>query len=98
MQQLNSNAGAWLTVFWDISFECSYNLLGWQFYAALPGEFFAGIWRPDESRTHIKLVAKYRINAPTAGAGVRMFPIIYEIYLIVVSNQQSMLLINLDTI
>ena len=81
-----------MNLFWDIPFECDYPLIGWQFFARSPGEFFVSIWRPDAPKTNMELIAKFQIDAPTEGPTVSMNSILHQMHIEKLSSQSSVLL------
>ena len=74
IQQLNTNASGWVNIFLDIQFVCENPVIGWQYYATSLGVFYAGIWRPLNGETQLKLIGKNEIRPKTLGAGVSISP------------------------
>ena len=66
---LNFEAGNWLNIFPDYSFDCDGTIGGWEFYAFTEGNVRLGVWRPTSNG--YQLVGANAYDVTSTGLHVR---------------------------
>ncbi len=68
-EQLTNHLGRALLIFLDLSFPANSYVTKWSYYASVPGEVVAAVWRPLSNGSYI-LVAKDYLVARSTGTQV----------------------------
>jgi hypothetical protein len=70
VDKLNYDSGTWLNIFVDFKFDCSGQLVKWEFYAKKAGVVFLAVWRPlpnSDEADQWQLIGKNRIRVWNTG-------------------------------